>query len=362
VVNLGQLFYRQIRDAEIRADRIYEAVIGIVVDNKDPARLSRVKVRFPSLPGNDSSWWATLVAFGAGKDRGWYFLPEINDEVLVMFEHGDIRRPMVIGMLWNGKDLPPCENAGKNEIRTIVSRAGSRIIFDDDTNTVALEDANLFGTIRISEDKIVLEAHEGDVCLQAPMGELNIVANELHIEGAQNFHIDTRAGVNLGADGPILLKGGTSLKVRSQPLNLNPGGVPGPTEVSAKIEPVPDPVGAEAPVADVGDRSPSHVPGDPAVDSRASARAGQGSVAPSGPPRNLDKQIAEIRNEHEIEVQVLDASGAPAANVYYELTLPDGTLKSGRTGTDGYIRHSGLTQAGDCKLSFPDLDSAAPKK
>jgi uncharacterized protein involved in type VI secretion and phage assembly len=69
---------------------------------------------------------------GAGKNRGWFFIPEKNDEVLVMFEHGDINRPLVVGSLWNGKDKPPDKNPGGNPRRVIKSRLGSKITFDDD--------------------------------------------------------------------------------------------------------------------------------------------------------------------------------------------------------------------------------------
>ena len=48
-----------------------------------------------------------MVSIGAGSDRGTDWLPEINDEVLVGFEHGDIHRPYIIGAVWNGKDAPP---------------------------------------------------------------------------------------------------------------------------------------------------------------------------------------------------------------------------------------------------------------
>src|SRR5690606_21916386 len=63
---LPQLLGRRVVEAQDRADRIYEPVIGLVVDNKDPDKLGRVKVRFPTLPGQDSSWWAPIAALGAG--------------------------------------------------------------------------------------------------------------------------------------------------------------------------------------------------------------------------------------------------------------------------------------------------------
>ena len=82
-------------------------LVGIVTDNKDPKGWGRVKVKFPTLTEEHASNWARVVAPGAGPNRGVYWLPEVNDEVLVAFEHGDMHRPYVIGGVWNGTDPTP---------------------------------------------------------------------------------------------------------------------------------------------------------------------------------------------------------------------------------------------------------------
>ena len=79
---------------------------------------------------------------GAGKNRGWFFIPENDDEVLCLFEHGDMERPLVVGALWNGKDKPPDKNPGGNPRRVIKSRAGSKITFDDDQMKLIIEDGS----------------------------------------------------------------------------------------------------------------------------------------------------------------------------------------------------------------------------
>ncbi len=238
---LASLLGQRVRQAEDRADRMYEPVVGLVVDNKDPDRLGRVKVRYPTLPGQDTSWWAPLAALGAGENRGWFFLPEIDDEVLVVFEHGDFRRPVVLGALWNGKDLPPDKNGGGNERRVLVSRQGSRVEFDDDKGTITIEDGGKVGRIVIStENKITIEAMSGDLVLQAPAGELNVVATDCDIQATQGFKIVAGTTVNLGANS-VTVQGGR-ITVSAGRLDLNPGGVPGPAATSASPEDVPDPV------------------------------------------------------------------------------------------------------------------------
>ena len=240
---LANFFYQQIRQSEDRSVRVFEAVIGVVTDNKDPEKLARVKVKYPVLGGEDTSWWAPIVELGAGEERGWFFLPEVDDEVLVMFEHGDIHRPLVVGALWNGKDAPPETNDGKNERRTLMSREGSKIIFDDDKGTVTIEDGGGEGKIIISkENKITIEASGGDVCIQAPSGELNIVANELKSEGSENYHLETKSGTNIGSDGAMTIKS-SMLQCVGSTVDLNPGGVTDAQKTEDSCEEVPDPLG-----------------------------------------------------------------------------------------------------------------------
>ncbi|MEQ9552337.1 MAG: VgrG-related protein [Coleofasciculus sp. G3-WIS-01] len=109
-------------------------LVGIVTDNNDPNSWGRVRVKFPTLTEEHASYWARVVGTGAGSSRGLDCLPEINDEVLVAFEHGDIHHPYVIGGVWNGKDKPPepVTNSvmdGKVRLRTLKTRTGHTLQF-----------------------------------------------------------------------------------------------------------------------------------------------------------------------------------------------------------------------------------------
>ena len=84
--------------------RVYGVVVGIVTNNKDPDNMARVKVRFPWLSDDEESWWARIATVMAGKNRGSYFIPEVDDEVLVAFDHGDMRFPYILGSVWNGRN------------------------------------------------------------------------------------------------------------------------------------------------------------------------------------------------------------------------------------------------------------------
>ena len=88
-------------------------MVGQVSDAKDPQNSGRVRVKLPMLSDDYVSDWARTVYPGAGKDRGLVVVPEVGDEVLVAFEHGDMRRPYVLGGLFNGVDTPPSGEPGR---------------------------------------------------------------------------------------------------------------------------------------------------------------------------------------------------------------------------------------------------------
>src|SRR5262249_15116041 len=81
-------------------------VVGVVTQNDDPDGLGRVRVKYPSLDKETEGWWARIASAGAGQERGLLMMPTVGDEVLVAFENGDVRRPYVLGGLWNGKAQP----------------------------------------------------------------------------------------------------------------------------------------------------------------------------------------------------------------------------------------------------------------
>jgi phage protein D/phage baseplate assembly protein gpV len=119
-------------------------LVGLVTKNNDPKGMGRVKVKFPTLTTEHESNWARVVGLGAADKRGFYCLPEIDDEVLVGFEHGDIHRPYVVGGVWNGRDktVETVANTVKNRkvrVRTIKTRTGHTIQFveEDDKGSKA---------------------------------------------------------------------------------------------------------------------------------------------------------------------------------------------------------------------------------
>ena len=119
----------------------YGVYPALVVDLQDPDSQGRVKIRLPWSPdsgGQVYEVWARVAVLMAGNNRGTWFIPDVNDEVLIAFEGGSPRRPYVLGGLWNGSDAPPEQMASNNNLKTILSREGVRMTMDDTSGSVKL--------------------------------------------------------------------------------------------------------------------------------------------------------------------------------------------------------------------------------
>lgn len=165
-------------------------LVGIVTDNEDPEGWGRVKVKFPTLTEDHASNWARVVSVGAGNQRGFDCLPEIDDEVLVVFEHGDIHRPYVLGGVWNGKDAPPNSvqdnvQDGKVRLRTFKTRVGHQIQFVDENKGrsqtgIRIDTKNGHQIYLNDSDGSVLIHSTGDMTIEAK-GHMEIKARSIDI-------------------------------------------------------------------------------------------------------------------------------------------------------------------------------------
>jgi uncharacterized protein involved in type VI secretion and phage assembly len=145
-------------------------VVATVTDLQDPDKMGRVKVAYPWLdkdPGGAelSSHWVRIATPFGGKQRGFFFLPEVGDEVLIAFEHGSMEHPYIVGSLWNGKDGPPEENAkviasDKKMVdrRVIISRSGHIIELNDKQGeeSITIMDKNTNGIQIFSKDNSMI--------------------------------------------------------------------------------------------------------------------------------------------------------------------------------------------------------------
>ncbi|MCM1565332.1 MAG: phage baseplate assembly protein V [Dehalobacter sp.] len=205
-MNLGELFGE---GNEGEAKNIQGVAIGIVTNNQDPEKRGRVKVNLPWRGESDESHWARVSSPMAGNGRGMVFYPEVNDEVLVAFEQGDVNHPYIIGALWNSQDLPPENNSsGKNNIRKIKSRSGHELTFDDTPqqekieiktkggHMIVLDDSSGQEKIEIADktgnNRITIDSVKNSIVMECSM-QLTIKANIIEIEGTSSLSLKSNA-------------------------------------------------------------------------------------------------------------------------------------------------------------------------
>ena len=188
-------------------------VTGVVTSNSDPENLGRVQVKYPWLPKMDSSelssGWARLTYVGGGADRGIVFIPEVNDEVLLAFENGNMSSPYVLGGLYNGKDKPAkgignLVDTGKKKVneRVIVSRSGHKVVLDDTEGKekITIQDKTGKNMIEIDSTKNEFKiVSEGKLDLQSK-GDMTFTSEgKLTLKSKQDFSASTDAGMELKA-------------------------------------------------------------------------------------------------------------------------------------------------------------------
>jgi uncharacterized protein involved in type VI secretion and phage assembly len=211
----------------------FPGVVPAVVTNmKDPKNQGRAKLKFPWLSDEVESNWARVALMGGGSMRGSTWLPEVDDEVLVAFEQGDIRRPYILGGLNNSKDALAVASSkvidgttGKIVERALVSRAGHSVAFSDGDSdskiklttkkgmSMALDDTNTKITISSTGEVSI----EGATSLSIKGSDVTIEASQgaLTLKGQTGVNISSQAGsvkidgvqINVSGQGPVAIKG-----------------------------------------------------------------------------------------------------------------------------------------------------------
>lgn len=197
-------------------------VAAEVADLNDPEQLGRVRVRYPHL-GNQISDWARTVALGNGSDRGSHVIPEVGDEVLVAHEHGDPRRPYILGGLWNKEDQPPVGDGQptQNNWRFSKSRSGHIFRFDDTQGGEKIEIIDKSGgnviTIDTVQNTITISATQS-VVVQAQ--SVQIESTNIEINGNASISL-TAPSVDVSASGSLSLESGGAVTIRGAVVNIN---------------------------------------------------------------------------------------------------------------------------------------------
>jgi type VI secretion system secreted protein VgrG len=178
------------------ANSWYGLVPARVVAHNDPKKMGRIQVQY-YWQEDSTAHWARMVTPHSGADRGFMFMPEVGDEVVVAFEDGDIERPYVLGGVWNGVDQAPRQgfwdkaeavdqnsDLQENDVKRIVTKSGHRLQFVDKQGkeSIAMATPNYLKLSMIEKtdetgrSMITLHSENGDIFLSAPNGRIHLLS------------------------------------------------------------------------------------------------------------------------------------------------------------------------------------------
>ena len=437
--NLYALLQQAQEVATTGAAKVFGVEIAIVTNVKDPQKQGRVKICLPRLPGKPETDWARVCQPAAGPGRGFYWLPHVHDEVLVVFERGEAHRPYVLGAVWNGKDQPMKDAyTDENTTAMLQTKSGHQIILDDakDAEKIVIGDKSGKRTVTfdVKNAKFLIEAVEGDLELHAAK-KIVFQCEDLEVKATKKGKVEIGTKFDLTVKGKGQIKAGPVLNLKASKVNINdPGGGGGGggagaaaaraaaaaakaavTAAASKTAKGPGAAGgaggggamgggggaaalpsvngrrgspdlssdvvspgaggagaggagknANGAGANAGGGAGSNDAGAGANGSNANgAGAGANGAGANGANTNgagaaEAKPVAPPR-PNDVVAKVADKDGNPVPDLPYELTLPDGTVKKGKTGPGGEIEERGLSQGGDFKVVFPTLDKGSGK-
>ncbi len=187
----------------------YGVVTGRVINILDPLMLGRVQVQLPFSDSVDLSPWARIAVPMAGPLHGTYMIPNIGDEVLVAFEHGDMRVPYIIGSLWNAMSPPPLPSPAP-QIRLIKTLVGNQIMITEAPPSITIQVMATGQTILIAPTGIQILSGANVINLGPPTGPptaqvisgsnaINMSPDGITISGTPNLNLTASGVLNITA-------------------------------------------------------------------------------------------------------------------------------------------------------------------
>jgi uncharacterized protein involved in type VI secretion and phage assembly len=198
--------------------------VGKVVSNEDPAGEHRVRVRLPLVNMEEDGIWARVASLDAGNERGFFFRPEIDDEVVVGFLEDDPRRAVILGMLHSSAMAAPLTGSNDNHEKVYQSRSKMRLYFNDEKKLVLLETPAGNKVTLSEEDKAIkiedqngnkIEMTEDGIKIEAAKALELKAGTELKLESGKAFEVKGGTELKLESGTAFDVKGGTELKLES---------------------------------------------------------------------------------------------------------------------------------------------------
>ncbi|MDG1331962.1 MAG: type VI secretion system tip protein VgrG [Crocinitomicaceae bacterium] len=223
-----------------RIPQMFGLHIGIVTRLDDESGEDRVKVRIPSIDAESEGAWAKISRPDAGEYRGFFHLPEVDDEVLVGFLNCDPRYPMIMGMLNSSAKPAPVEAKDKENLKGYYSKEGSRLEFDDKLRTIKMQTLSSGESGKLEDfrsgkpeleknNTILMDDEKGEILIRDKNSNyIKFSSEEIFIEGAKKITLKAPK-IMLEAEETLETKADSSIifsdketKIQGTPINLNP--------------------------------------------------------------------------------------------------------------------------------------------
>jgi phage protein D len=194
-----------------------QLMIALVTNNNDPDNMGRVKVKFPTLGDNMESEWARVMTLGAGNERGVFMMPQIDDTVVVGFEHGDPRRPFVLGTLFTGKEKLSSDLKDSNREPKFAVKTPHQIFAQSDKELKLTSNEKMTIEIKGGNTGELSSTTDGDTKLTA---KKNIKA-----EASQNIEVSANSSVKIKGNGSVEIEASGQLKVKGAAVSIEGSGM-----------------------------------------------------------------------------------------------------------------------------------------
>ena len=187
---------------------------AIVKDNNDPDKLGRIRVKFFWQEENMMSPWLRHVNVYCGQERGFYFIPEVGDEVLIGFEGGNAEKPFVIGSMYHGKNKPKDTFPEKdNSFKGIITKSNLRIEFDDKKKITTIETP--------AGNKAVLSDDGKSILLQDQnQNKVEMSKDGIALNSPKDIKIESKGAIILDSLKEVKISSGADVKVNGSNVNL----------------------------------------------------------------------------------------------------------------------------------------------
>lgn len=185
---------------------LYIAIVEQI--HEDENGQYRIKVSLPTLQSETLTMWARLTTIYATEEAGFFFYPEIGDEVIVSFLNQDPQNPIILGSLHNKIKIPPEEPTEDNFIKAIITKEKLKISFDEENKAITIETPELNIITMNDTDGIISIKDMNDNIFEMSADGINIEsAGDINIKAQGNIALESQGDISLKATGDVAVEG-----------------------------------------------------------------------------------------------------------------------------------------------------------